>query len=68
MTTLPSSHLRHDVDGLQQHVSQCLLANGRLHRMRCAVESADALFAPRFASALALLVLVTALAALFWPG
>lgn len=43
---------RSDRSGLRLHLQQCACARGRLHRLRCAVETFDALLAPRFVTTL----------------
>ena len=48
-----------DRSDLSQHLQQCARARGRLHRLRCTVETIDALLAPRFVTTLgAMTVLV----------
>lgn len=49
---------------LQAHVQHCARRRGRMHQLRCLVESIDAFFAPRFVTTLALTLVVFAGAAL----
>ncbi|WP_439536668.1 hypothetical protein [Methyloversatilis sp.] len=41
-----------DPTRLNDHLSQCVVALGPMHRMRCAAEAVDAFLAPRFVSLL----------------
>lgn len=55
-----------DRTDLYLHLQQCAYARGRLHGLRCVVESIDALIAPRFVTTLGVTtLLMLALAFLF---
>ncbi len=55
-----------DPTRLCEHVRQCACARGPMHRLQCAAEAADAFFAPRFVTTLALLTVIVVLG-LAWP-
>ena len=54
-----------DRSDLRQHLQQCAHARGRLHGLRCSVETFDAFLAPRFVSTLGAMILLV-LAGLAW--
>ncbi len=47
-----------DRSDLRQHLRQCAAARGRLHRVRCVVESFDAFLAPRFVTLLGVMTVL----------
>lgn len=61
MPDLSLRHLaRHPASSLSDHVQQCMLASGPMHRVHCAAETVHGVLAHRFVTTLVVVAIVLA--------